>query len=59
MTKMDAPSITLDMLLPLLVMAVGFTLYYVTVVLMRTRCEILESEATSTWAGELVDERGH
>ena len=58
-TKMDAPSITLDMLLPLLVMAVAFTLYYATVVLMRARCEILESEASTSWARELADEWGH
>jgi heme exporter protein C len=56
-TKFDAPSITLDMLLPLLVMAVGFTLYYATVVLMRARCEILESESGSSWVRELAAKR--
>jgi heme exporter protein C len=56
-TKFDAPSITLDMLLPLLVMAVAFTLYYATVVLMRSRCEILEAESSSSWVRELADKR--
>jgi heme exporter protein C len=45
------------MLLPLLVMAVGFTLYYATVVLMRARCEILESESGSSWVRELAAKR--
>ena len=58
-TKFDAPSITLDMLLPLLVMAVAFTLYYATVVLMRARCEILEAESSSSWVRELADNREH
>jgi len=58
-TKFDAPSITLDMLLPLLVMAVAFTLYYATVVLMRARCEILEAESSSSWVRELAAKREH
>ncbi|HKJ70133.1 MAG TPA: heme ABC transporter permease [Gammaproteobacteria bacterium] len=58
-TKIDAPSITLNMLLPLLIMALAFTLYYATVVLMRTRCEILEAEASSSWVRELADKREH
>ena len=56
-TKFDAPSITVDMLLPLLVMAVAFTLYYATVVLMRARCEILEAESSSSWVRELAAKR--
>ena len=57
-TKIDAPSITLDMLLPLLIMAVAFTTYFVTVALMRARVEILEAEANSNWARELADKTG-
>ena len=57
-TKIDAPSITLDMLMPLLLMAIAFTTYYVTVALKRTRLEILESEAQSRWVRELADNSG-
>ena len=58
-TKLDTPSITLNMLAPLLVMAVAFTLYYATVVLMRARCEILEAESASSWVRELAQQREH
>lgn len=54
-TKLDAPSIHLSMLIPLLLMALAFTLYYVTVLLMRARCEVLERERRSAWAQELVN----
>ncbi len=53
-TKLDAPSITSSMLIPLLVMAVGFLLYFATTLLIRTRCEILEREARSGWVRELA-----
>lgn len=53
-TKLDAPSIHLSMLVPLLVMAVAFKLYYAAVVLMRARCELLERERNSRWVQELV-----
>lgn len=58
-SKLDTPSITLDMLAPLLVMAVAFTLYYATVVLMRARCEIIEAESASSWVRELAQQREH
>lgn len=48
-TKFDAPSISLGMLLPLLVMALAFTTYFATAVLKRARCEILEAESRSAW----------
>ena len=54
-TKLDAPSIHVSMLVPLLVMAVAFKLYYVTVLLMRARCELLERERASAWVRELVE----
>ena len=53
-TKFDAPSIDIRMLIPLLIMAVAFKLYYVTVLLMRARCEVLERERNSKWAQALV-----
>lgn len=53
-TKMDAPSIHTSMLIPLLLMAVAFKLFFATVVLMRARCEVLERERNSNWVRELV-----
>jgi heme exporter protein C len=54
-TKLDKPSIHLSMLIPLLLMAVAFKLYYALVVLMRARCEVLERERNSRWVRELVE----
>jgi len=53
-TKFDAPSIHLSMLIPLLLMAVAFKLYYMTVVLMRARNEVLERERNTSWVQELA-----
>ncbi len=53
-TKLDAPSIHLSMLVPLLIMAVAFKLYYVTTLLMRARCEVLERERNSQWTHDLI-----
>ena len=53
-TKLDAPSIHMSMLMPLLVMALAFKLYYVTVLLMRARWVLVERERNSTWVRELV-----
>jgi len=52
-TKMDKPSIHLSMLIPLLLMAVAFQLYYFTVVLMRARAEVLDRERRSAWVREM------
>ncbi|WP_045226991.1 heme ABC transporter permease [Methyloterricola oryzae] len=52
-TKLDKPSIHLSMLVPLLVMAVAFKLYYLAVVLMRARVEVLDRERRSAWVQEL------
>ena len=48
-TKFDKPSIHISMLIPLLVMAVSFKLYYVMMVLMRARTELLQRERNSRW----------
>jgi heme exporter protein C len=53
-TKFDAPSIHISMLIPLLLMAIAFKLYYLTVVLMRARCEVLERERNTGWVQELA-----
>ena len=52
-TILDKPSIHLSMLIPLLIMAVSFKLYYLTVVLMRARAEVLDRERRSAWVREL------
>jgi heme exporter protein C len=52
--KIGAPSIHLSMLLPLLIMALGFNLYYGMVLLMRSRVEVLERERGSAWVREVL-----
>jgi heme exporter protein C len=52
-TKLDKPSIHVSMLIPLLLMALAFQLYYFTVVLMRARVELLDRERRSAWVQEL------
>jgi len=53
-TKLDKPSIHISMLIPLLLMAVSFKLYYVASALMRARGEILRREQNSRWVKEIV-----
>ena len=53
-TKFDKPSIHISMLIPLLLMAAGFKLFYLIAVLMRLRSEILERERNSKWVMALV-----
>ena len=53
-SKFDAPSIHLSMLIPLLIMAAAFNLYFVLVLLLRARCEVLERERNSRWVRELL-----
>ena len=53
-TKLDAPSIHLSMLIPLLIMALGFKLFYATLVLVRARCDLLSRERESAWAEEVT-----
>jgi heme exporter protein C len=52
--KMGKPSITGDMLAPLLMMFLGFTLYFVAVMLVRLRAEVLRRERTARWVEEVV-----
>ncbi len=54
-TKLDKPSIHITMLIPLLLMAVSFKLYYLASVLMRARGEILLREQNSRWVKEIVE----
>jgi heme exporter protein C len=52
-TKFDKPSIHWSMLLPLLLMALAFQLYYVLALFHRCRAEILRRERYSKWIEEL------
>ena len=56
-TKLGAPSIDTRMLIPLLFMALSFMAYYLSVMLVRARSEILEYECNSVWVKELVAEK--
>lgn len=56
-TKFDKPSMHVDMLIPLLVMALAFQLYFFTTVLMRARNEVLERERHASWVAEVTDPR--
>jgi heme exporter protein C len=53
-SKMDAPSIHMDMLIPLLIMTVAFQLYFFCVLMIRARGEILEQEKNSRWVKDLL-----
>jgi heme exporter protein C len=52
--RMGTPAIHPSILVPLLVMAVAFTFYFVTVALMRMRAEVLERERHTSWVAEAV-----
>ena len=52
--QLDAPSITMDMLVPLLTMIVGFTLCFAWLILKRVQAEILARESRARWVEQLV-----
>ncbi len=54
-TKLDKPSMDTSMLIPLLLMALSFKLYYGAVVLMRARAELLERDRNTRWVLEMVE----
>ena len=54
-TKFDKPSIHIDMLIPLLLMALAFKLFYVAVVLVRARNEAMYRDRNRRWVRELID----
>ncbi len=55
-TKLDNPSISMDMLWPLLVMIVGFNLYYIAILATRVRSEVLGRERNARWVGEALND---
>ena len=54
-TKFDKPSIHLSMLIPLLVMAVAFKLFFIGSLFMRVRTELLAREQKSKWVTALLE----
>lgn len=54
-TKMDKPSIHIDMLLPLLAMAMAFKVYFAIALLIRCRTELLQREQGNRWVDELLE----
>ncbi|MGA0735703.1 MAG: heme ABC transporter permease, partial [Steroidobacteraceae bacterium] len=52
--KMEKPSMPMEMLVPLLLMFVGFTLYFAAVMLVRLRAEILRRERNASWIREAL-----
>lgn len=54
-TKLSAPSIHLSMLIPLLLMAIAFKLFYLLALLLRMRGEILARERNTGWVQALVE----
>jgi len=55
--KFSKPSISADMLYPLLAMLCAFFLYYLAVMLMRARNELLHREARTEWVKQLTYEK--
>jgi heme exporter protein C len=53
--RLGKPTIHLSILMPLLVMALAFTFYFFTLVLVRMRSQILEREKHTTWVPEMLE----
>jgi heme exporter protein C len=53
--KLDAPSISGDMLWPLLVMILAFTLFFAAVLLQRVQAEVLDRERNARWVLDMID----
>ena len=54
-TKFDKPSIHIDMLIPLLMMALAFKVYYFMTLLLNCRNELLMRESQGKWIDELLE----
>lgn len=52
--RMGGPAIATPMLIPLLICILGFTLYFIAVLLVRVRGEILSRERAASWTREVV-----
>ena len=52
--KFDRPDLPASMLVPLLMMLLGFTLFFAALLLVRLRGEVLKRERTASWIREAV-----
>jgi heme exporter protein C len=55
--KLARPSMPASMLIPLMMMLLGFTLYFVAVLLVRLRAEVLNRERAASWIREAIGPR--
>jgi len=53
-TKLDKPSITLSMAIPLLIMSVAYTTFFITMLMVRVRAEIIDQEKNTSWVRDLI-----
>jgi heme exporter protein C len=53
--KLDSPSIAGDMLWPLLMLILAFTLFFAAILLFRVKAEVLEREKNSRWVRDLFN----
>lgn len=58
-TKFDKPSIHISMLVPLLMMAFAFKLFFFTHLLMRSRNLVLAREQKSSWVQKMLEDKPH
>jgi heme exporter protein C len=54
-SRMDAPAMHWSMLVPLLLMAIAFKLFFALVLMIRARNEVLRRERNSAWVRELMN----
>jgi heme exporter protein C len=57
LTKFDSPSITLDMLWPLLTMVLAYTVFFAAIAAQRIRAELLHREKGAQWVAGIVAAR--
>ncbi len=55
-SKLGRPSMDTSMLIPLLLMFAAFQTYFFSVLLSRTRCEILDHERRAKWVADVIHE---
>jgi heme exporter protein C len=55
--RAGGPAMATSMLIPLLMMFLGFTLYFFAILLMRLRAEILSRERAASWIRDVVSPR--
>ncbi|MFI4914635.1 MAG: heme ABC transporter permease [Steroidobacterales bacterium] len=54
--KFGQPSMPASMLVPLLLVLAGFTLYFIALLLVRARAEVLRRERSAAWIGQALGE---